>query len=81
MTAEEMFKKLGYNKIEHNSEIIEYSRLTPNGNIEYITFNLKGEYKSFGCFLNNNFSWCYFNEIPAINKQIEELGWNNETTV
>lgn len=76
--AKTMFEKLGYKLNEKTESIIEYKRTTPTGEVEHIVFKKQGKHKSFSCFINNNYSYCFIHELPAINKQIEELGWNNE---
>ena len=71
MRAEELFKKLGYEKTYDKEGVIVYSRTTSGYMASKITFS-------------NGLVWYetlqttqgYFkpNEIKAINKQLEELG-------
>lgn len=68
MSAKEMFEKLGYRYMKSlsNKEHIWYrNRLTKSE----IVFNLIGKSISNDCAIE-------LKELQAINKQVEELGWN-----
>lgn len=74
MTAKKMFEKLGYKQnvqddfIEYYIEDMNY----PVGHYPYIIFNKKHKW------WHSNLAGTTDEEDFAINKQIEELGWNNE---
>ena len=76
MTAEEMFKKLGYERPYYEKDhTIHYTKLLYESE--------EGYYKKFNSitFWKRNKIITldgYFNieELQAINKQVEELGWN-----
>ena len=81
MNAKEMFEKLGY-KLEYDyEEIKKYKKTIRNGHkidfIKYIAF-----YKSkVFCYTESKNKIDYYaegfdiQELQAINKQVEELGW------
>lgn len=77
MSAKEMFKELGY-KQEKIEEQLIYTKTDVLKDVEYdIIFYL--DVKTFEASTN---SYLYVNdinlkELQAINKQIEELGWND----
>lgn len=80
-TAKEMFSKLGYEKLyKHNSYMFYEKELKKNPKYE-------NDYVHIGFeFVDKTFSKTYgddnsvyeitMEELQAINKQIEELGWN-----
>lgn len=69
MNAEEMFEKLGYKKVDLSSSgCIEYERL-----IDDKCFSFDVIAKEIG--VSNYF--ITMEELKAINKQCEELGWKN----
>lgn len=74
MNAEEMFKKLGYKKRAFGNCII-YEK----GSIMryIIQFNLKDKifYSYTECGMANSIKILTANELKAVNKQVEELGW------
>lgn len=72
MKAKEMFEKLGYKEQKFSNDVISYV-FREGITREYITFYL--EEKTFD--KENNFGGTVItlNELKAINKQIEELGW------
>lgn len=75
MTAKEMFEELGYiETIDSNEYEITYKH---KAHFNEITFCLSG--RKITCD-NGNGKAIFINEyeLKAINKQIEELGWNNE---
>lgn len=69
MNAEEMFKKLGYKKVQHGSSRWIYYQIADNDT--YFCFDL----------ISKEIGVCNFfitmEELKAINKQREELGWKN----
>ena len=82
MTAKEMFEELGYEIKEKTSRYLRYLKKDSEyGSGAYIEFDLVNKkirlYTKTPNY-NNNPRYADFNEFQAINKQIEELGWNNE---
>lgn len=76
MKAKEMFEKIGFKKVERYDDKISYERENPRGDIEAIDFPLNQfSPQRFATFLNGQFSDVSIEELPAINKQVEELGW------
>ena len=75
MSAKEMFEKLGYEAKYYidKSQLIFIGYTTEDKEVEdcEILFNAKAK-----VFLSVN--WIDKKMYEAINKQIEELGWNNE---
>ena len=74
-TAREMFEKLGYEENPYREDMITYRRKKyPN---EHIDISI-----SKGVFIKeDDYDLAYYitlEELQAINKQIKELGWNNE---
>lgn len=72
MSAEEMFKKNNLIKTEDNEEYIKYELISDIWRY-YIVFEKK--YKTINF---NMYEVINMQELQAINKQVEELGWNNE---
>ena len=72
MSAEEMFKKNDLIKTKDNEEYIKYELISDIWSY-YIVFEKK--YKTINF---NMYEVINMQELQAINKQIEELGWNNE---
>lgn len=74
MTARDMFKKLGYKKRTFGDCIV-YEK----GSIMryIIQFNLKDKtfYSYTECGMANSIKILTANELKAVNKQVEELGW------
>ena len=71
MTAKEMFEELGYeySKLLSDDERIYYEHKNNNNQpSNFISFDL--DYKS----ISNDYD-ITLQELQAINKQIEELGW------
>ena len=69
MTADEMFKVLGYEKVEENKSFIIYEVGTSQ-----IRFVLK--LKKFRvCDDLDIFKYTSMEELQAINKKCEEMGW------
>lgn len=68
MNAEEMFEKLGYKKVDLSSSgYIEYERLIDD---KCFSFDFSEEI----CACSDSIT---VEELKAINKQCEELGWKN----
>lgn len=63
--ADELFDELGYEKIHDNKRRIVYKY----GFIEKIEFDMKNRY------INFNLGVVDIQVLKAINKKIEELGW------
>lgn len=77
-SAEELFKEIGYQKVNRYSNRISYERVTPKGDIEAIDFPLdQGQNPTFCCFINSEPSYVYVRELPAIMQQVKEMGWIN----
>lgn len=77
MSAREMFKKLGYKQEEIDEQLI-YFKTDDLTDVEYdIIFYL--DEKTFEATTDNPEYANDINikELQAINKQIEELGWND----
>lgn len=78
MTAKEMFEKLGYKLIKQKQQwqhLIVYERYDKRfDETETITFNTSG--RVIIKELNDENCCIFINELKAINKQVEELGWN-----
>lgn len=66
MSAKEMFEKLGYKLISHKA--IVYKGKHETGRITHIAF-----FENKKILITQSIG---LKEIQAINKQIEELGWN-----
>ena len=69
MNAKEMFEKLGYELLEKYDDVItyynvEYDRYIYFYSLTYV-IEIGNEDKEFN-----------YEELQAINKQVEELGWN-----
>lgn len=72
-TADEMFEELGYKKVRDDERFIKYRKQHDN---DYIVIDK--ETKDF----IKNFDFTYWKavnmqELQAINKKVEELGWMN----
>ena len=81
MSAKEMFEKLGYEIDEQNNKEILYKMKWEISTTYYVSFDL--EHKWLECFITSDSpfepSKSYTIDIDllqAINKQVEELGWN-----
>ena len=78
-----MFEKLGYTIDEINSKEILYKMKWEISSTYWVSFDLLN--KSVECFVNSDSPFnpsesfaIDMNLLQAINKQISELGWNNE---
>ena len=80
MSAKEMFEKLGYKLYKHQTYMFYEKALKKKpeyeNDYEHIEFNFISETinKTYGD--DNSVSDITFEELQAINKQVEELGWN-----
>lgn len=78
MSAKEMFEKLGYELVNEAPILYQFNDGGFIKNIEFsktlkrITFS-SYEYYNDGKATEENF--IYVDELQAINKQVEELGW------
>ena len=85
MNAKEMFEKLGYKVLVNNKNTLEYLKQTED---EKYTITFDKKYKFIGHYYEQyskfNNMWTYelcdltLEELQAINKQVEELGWLDE---
>lgn len=76
MNAKEMFEKLGYIQKIQNNVIYYFKEINipkryGGSMFYYINFILEDK----EIFISRNLK---IEELQAINKQVEELGWNNE---
>ena len=74
MSAKEMFEELGYEQDLNNKYYIGYIKILNNYGKQR-TFTFMKEMKFFTFVDQNNSVAIELNELKAINKQIEELGW------
>lgn len=79
-TAREMFEELGYNLHVNDELETMYKYIKDERVVIYIRFD--NEEKTFGqfAFLDGSYAGSVdigFKELQAINKQVEELGWND----
>lgn len=71
-SARELFEELGYTKLEQHDDISNYIKYISNDeDFDFITF-----YCDDKTFCIGEYVLCNFKLLQAINKQIEELGWN-----
>ena len=82
MTAREMFEELGYSlKVEHN-DFIEYSK-EDCGHIDFYFLIKTKRFYSRYCFSQSFQSTAHsitLDELEAVQKQMEELGWLEKET-
>ena len=78
MTAKEMFEELGYKETENDIYFLKYYKPCKLQSDKEIKFHKLD--KTFTVKDDNSIShrWINVPELQAINKQIEELGWDNE---
>ena len=85
MTAKEMFEKLGYELKRNSQWFLSYEKETTYDGIDVITFIYKDKriqsYNIFPVDRHLTAKDITLDELQAINKQVEELGWNNGTKV
>lgn len=75
-SARKMFEELGYKKYMYSNGI-RYTNEQTEQNIEFENGGFINIYNTC-CNKPNDIEVLIVEEIQAINKQIEELGWNNE---
>lgn len=83
-SAREMFEELGYELLIFDENlVVTYKKKQCISDIDYIQFNV-GE-QLIECFTTSDSPFIpakqlsvSVKELKAINKQVEELGWNNE---
>lgn len=75
MTADEMFEELGYEKVGDDRNVITYINRKEAKSLEFDLFDKQFSMCSFG-FGNFNFEYVELEELKAINKKCEELGWD-----
>ena len=76
-SAKEMFEELGYAQDLNNKYYIGYIKIL-NDYGKQRTFTFMKEMKFFTFIDQDNSAVIELNELKAINKQVEELGWNND---
>lgn len=84
MNAKEMFEELGYKYVQNNiNNVIKYKIKHFISDTNYIMFDL--DTKQINCYILSDSPFTpssdmaiSVKELQAINKQIEELGWNDE---
>ena len=79
MTAKEMFEKLGYEIQYISKNQVIYKQEHSFGDCKQIIINYlpntnRGFYVNYS--VENQGGYISFEELQAINKQIEELGWD-----
>lgn len=77
MSAKEMFEKLGFKCTSNDEQFISYSIFDDINRNYTIIFRLLDK----DIHIIDNIGWYEYLKIDvlkAINKQVEELGWNNE---
>ena len=75
MSAKEMFEKLGYEEKKYREDCIIYRHN------KYPHQQIKITIKKGMFIKEDDYSLAYpitYDDLQAINKQVEELGWNNE---
>ena len=72
MKADEMFEKLGYIKVEDNKDNIEYRKIV-EGDLFEIDFWKTDKTVSKNYY--RDIGYISMQELQAINKKVEELGW------
>ena len=76
MSAKEMFEELGYKQKIQNDVIYYFKEINiPKRYGSTIFYHINFILKDKEIFISKNLS---LEELKAINKQVEELGWNNE---
>ena len=79
MTAREMFEELGYEQTHNNDSFIIYQKNVELANIWFIFNKTIGYFHKVsyigGNYLIDTYLDIYKNEVKALVKQLEELGW------
>ena len=74
-SAKEMFEELGfiprYDQNFNKSKIIDIVWISKEDPYKLIEFNIPTK----TIWVSDNFGWISLEELQAINKQVEELGW------
>ena len=80
MSAREMFEKLGYTQICNNCNYIMYETMNEFCHIKYTFYVMNESFEKTAYVADNQpqVALIFMDELSAINKQVEELGWNNE---
>ena len=73
MTAKEMFEELGYEQYEEHDDYADRIIYTSKEDDDVIIF-----YYDSKTFYIGEYILCGVKLLKAINKQVEELGWDNE---
>jgi hypothetical protein len=83
MNAKEMFKKLGYIELEKSNSYVVYNKFLAQEERYIIEFHNND--KTFSKYKNRYGNirdlFINFDEFKAIQKQIEELGWESDKNV
>lgn len=73
--ADEIFKELGYERNEENDYFIEYQKQEENC-CKFIKFDLIDKsFTNFYYVVPDKQSYLSMQELQAINKKVQELGW------
>lgn len=79
MKAKEMFEKLGYERVENNVNYISYKYEFSDGSYIYSTIRFYLPQQEIEFYYNDDIlNSIEVEELQAINKQVEELGWLDE---
>ena len=78
MSAKEMFEKLGYIENNDREDCLRYTIKGFIGQIVEIRFYLDTKRFAKQGYDDDIAYLITLEELQAINKQVEELGWNNE---
>lgn len=74
-TADEMFEELGYKVFEETEYFIEYKKQLGDCS-KFIRFDLSDKtFTSFYYVVIDKQSYLSMQELQAINKKVQELGW------
>lgn len=85
MSAEEMFEELGYKLVKHETYMFYYKDILNHEDEEdhendmYITIAIEFSFKEkkvMKTYDDDYGEYITLEELKAINKQVEELGWN-----
>ena len=78
MSAKEMFEKLGYKQVDKSIYLIEYCKFVPATDENNLSGYDWENHIKFGNLNVYSDKFVNIELLQAINKQVEELGWNNE---
>ena len=77
MSAKKMFEKLGYKQVENNANYIGYKYEFSDASSIYSTIRFYLPQQEIEFYYNDDIlNSIAVEELQAINKQIEELGWS-----